>query len=784
MKEKKLRNHLFKSTLILLIFVFSLTSFMNVNSFEQKYADSLISTKVISGKEFINKTESSIKYGKSIGNFYGMNTSLANWLKEEDNISSARILTKDNKIMYQAYSKEVSSLPKDLSKINIFTKEDVYKFKVSEGFYHIFLPIRDSNSNWIATFEFSFEKATITPIVKSFVQDYIFILICFFIISILALKLYTSKGNFLNKNNEIKMVRLIISLLIIIGSVQIFTCWINYNLYNEAYKIIAKENTYNSSLSLKKDIEKVIDKGITYRNLHGLESYMDQVVHIVPEVESITLISGGTIYRSGLDEKENEFLLSIPLSRDYEGTQGSLEIVISESFIRSALKSTFLDVFTIFVTSFLFLIEFIFFLVLYMNKKFDSKKTTDSKISTLNLRVLMFIVYTASYMSVSFVPQYMKTLVSKPILGLSTNLLLTLPVSISFFTGAIFTFIGGKLIDKVGYRKILNIGIINLFISFILSALVKDPIIFIFSRGLFGIGYSLTYISVRSYVANANDETIKQNGFSSITSGIYAGINIGAAIGALLMEKVGYKNVFFASALFLLLSYIVIIEFFEKRTLISSKNILPIPQKKSSMISFLWNIDVLCFFLLISIPMAISSLFLDYFLPVYASDAGVSTSSIGRAYLLNGICIAYVGPLMIKFLKSRFNTTNIIFMSMVFVGISFMTFGFLGTFGALYITSILLGIGEGFGLPSHTQYYLNLRATKTIGKGEALGYYSNIRKIAQTIGPQLFAFSITLGYKQGIMYMSLCILILCFMFICLNFFKTYRRPIYVKTKCN
>ncbi|MCT4593096.1 MAG: MFS transporter [Anaeromicrobium sp.] len=775
MNHENLRKHLFRSTIVLIIVVFSLTGFMNINSFEKKYTDSLISTNVIHGKNFIRKTEYSIRYGKNIDSFYGMNKLLGDWLKKQDNTLGARIITNDNKVVYESFIDKTYPFPNELRKLNNFNGGEVYKSKLYKNNYHIMVPIRDVNSNWIGTFEYFFPKSVITNVITSFKNKLLGLLVICSLSALILLKIYTSKGNFFNPTRGIKKSKLIISLLLIIGIIQIFYVFLSYNLFNNAYMHISKQNALNASQTLKRDIQKVINKGVSYENLHNLEDHMDETVNVVPQIESINLVGGKRSYKSGLNNIENEFLINIPLIKDINGTTGNLDIRISKEYIMSSLKEIFLDTFTLFVTSFLFLVEFIFFLILYVNKKFQAHSNNKVEVNSLNLRVLAFIIYTASYMSVSFVPKVMKNLLDKPILGLSNSFLLSLPISISFFTGAIFTYLGGRLIDKIGYRKILNVGLLNLLISFILSALSTNPLLFIMSRGIFGIGYSLTYISMRSYVANTPGEEIKKQGFSSITSGIYAGVNIGAAIGAMLMDKIGYKKVFILSALFLLMSYMVINMFFEKEQTIEDRHKINRPTSEGNLLSLLRNLDVIGFFLLISIPMAMSSLFLDFFFPVYASDMGISTSSIGRAYLLNGICIAYVGPFITKFLNKRTTTRNTVILSMVFVGISYMSFALFGSFSAMLMASILLGLGEGFGLPSHTEYYLNLKATKKIGKGESLGYYSNIRKISQTFGPQIFALAINMGYQKGIKYISILILSLVFLFIIIEKSKDIKK---------
>ena len=392
---------------------------------------------------------------------------------------------------------------------------------------------------------------------------------------------------------------------------------------------------------------------------------------LIPELDYIKLDFG----INKTDKISNpKFSISVPLKKDSSNISGTLSLSISESYIESSLFSVLVDTFTIFIITFLFLIEIVMFLILYLEKIIRNREHV--KImhkNTLNLRVLSFIIYTSSYMSVSFIPQVMKYLYVKPILNLSYSFILSLSVSISFLSGAIFTYYAGKYIDKFGYKKILIVGLSTLFISALASVFTKTVIVFIFTRAIFGIGYSITYLSMRSYAASISDEASKKQAFSSITSGLYAGVNTGAVVGAMLMDRIGYEKVFAISSVLVFISYLVVRSFFEGEE-VASEETSPDTKNKFSITKIFKDINLFKFFLLISIPTALSTLFLDFFFPLYGSEVGISTPSIGRAYLVNGIFIAYISPFLSDYLSKFYSTKKMIALSIIFLSFSYLVF--------------------------------------------------------------------------------------------------------------
>jgi len=124
---------------------------------------------------------------------------------------------------------------------------------------------------------------------------------------------------------------------------------------------------------------------------------------------------------------------------------------------------------------------------------------------------------------------------------------------------------------------------------------------------------------------------------------------------------------------------------------------------------------------------------------------GASTSNVGRAFMLNGLCIVYLGPLLGKYTSKYLSPGGSILLSGLIIILAFLLFSLKATLLTAFIVVVLLGVAESFGLLAQNNYFLRLEATQRVGSGKALGYYDNIRKMGQMSGPLLFGGVLAFG---------------------------------------
>ncbi|HBV97860.1 MAG: hypothetical protein JL50_18005 [Peptococcaceae bacterium BICA1-7] len=362
------------------------------------------------------------------------------------------------------------------------------------------------------------------------------------------------------------------------------------------------------------------------------------------------------------------------------------------------------------------------------------------------VRPLGFLLFTGSFMSVSFIPVLMKDLY-QPVFNLPESVVLGLPISAEMLCIALFSVLAGYMIDAKGWKPVFLTGVLVLGAGTLLSGLTHNWLLFIMARALAGAGSGLAIIALENLAMSAPTDEGKNQGLSGLTSGVFSGMNVGVAVGAMLAEWAGFSNVFFVAlgmvALAGLFAYKIMPNFKAHSGEISEKMSLAKVGK------FFGNVNVFAFFLLIFIPVSICGMFLSYFFPVFAEGAGVSSSNIGRAFILNGLCIVYLGPFLTKHISKYLGARKAVLVFTVLVAAAILLFAHQGSVASAYVAIIIMGIADSFGITLLIDYFTELRATSELGHGKAMGYYSLVEYLGQMMGPIALGFVTILGNQKG-----------------------------------
>jgi MFS family permease len=156
-------------------------------------------------------------------------------------------------------------------------------------------------------------------------------------------------------------------------------------------------------------------------------------------------------------------------------------------------------------------------------------------------------------------------------------------------------------------------------------------------------------------------------------------------------------------------------------------------------------------------------MFLAYFFPLFAEGLGVSPSNTGCAFLLNGLCIIYLGPLLNRFVLKFPGHKKSIVLAGIIAASSLLIFASHRTLTTAYIVVALMGIAESFGITAQIDYFTELKASRELGEGKSMGYYSLVENLGQVLGPIVFGELLVLGIGNGLR--TLGILIVCTLMI-------------------
>ncbi len=745
--------------MVVLVLLFS--GFLNASAFHKSYTDSFVASNGVAAGEARRVIEYAIKFHKPLENFAAMSEILTGVKNETSLISNIYVVRPDGRMLYDINGRVEGELPASL--MDKATSDS--KWVAQGGEYHSFLPIRNADDKRIGFMDVIFDGASIESRTSAYVWSSIKLmgLIAAAIIALLLailfkMPLFDRKGRFLK-------LRLTILLAGVLCLTQIAYGFINIVAFESAYTALAKSNLTLVASIIARRIEQVISLGVTYNDLPGLDDWLRHISQSVHEVGRIDLRDkvNALIYSTSpsLTEagaEQASWSLKELLSADSTGSKATLLVAISGPHIEAQVRNLALDALTVFLTSLFFMAEMVVFIGVLLRKQILSisaammhpaaqSEPPASILDDVNaVRPLAFLLLLSSYVSVTFIP-LLGSQFREPLFGLSAHVTSGLPIAAEMFGALLSSIFVGGAIDRKGWRPPFLAGILALACGTAACAFATGPLALICFRAVTGLGYGAAWMGLRGLVAAGRTDTSRTKGFSLLAAGIAAGQICGAVLGAMVAERMGFGNAFlFATGIALVTGLLALFVFENIRP--ESAGASKVSLKRIG--TFFFHRDLIAFFLLLTIPTAITSAFLTYYFPLFAKSIGVTQGNVGRAFLLYGICIIFLGPLLISWASARIPGRQLMIASCLTTVGALLVFCAMPTFAGVLIAIFLLGLAEGLGLVSQNSYFITLPAPRALGFGKALSFYSAVKKVGQMTGPGIFGFASVLGASLGV----------------------------------
>jgi MFS family permease len=432
-----------------------------------------------------------------------------------------------------------------------------------------------------------------------------------------------------------------------------------------------------------------------------------------------------------------------------KGSVGTAVIHISKEDIFRNWVSMIIKGITILFITVLVMVECLL-LYLHLLVKRQSTRHYKSRYEVGFVRPAMFLFLFAIDLSMSFVPLHMQSFDTE-LFGLSREIVLGLPISSEFLCVGIFLLVAGVWIDRRGWHEPYFVGLFVVGIGSLCSWVATDALMFILSRALVGVGYGLSLMSAQGLVVSYGGTSGRARGFASLFAGLYSGSICGAAAGAFLAERFGYEKVFFLGAVIVLV--LIIFSWKFMRSLIERPGPDFELEEKSKqgiklgpLLKFIGNPIFVALSVLSSLPASIAVAgFLHFFTPVYLDQIGARESTIGQVLILYGICLIYFGPSIGRLIDRSENKKYYMLVGGLLGGLAFATFNSDFGIASMIFCVFLLGLSSSFVLSSQSTMVLELKESRVLGEGTALGIFRSISRIGQVVGPVIFGWVLLSG---------------------------------------
>ncbi|MBR1438489.1 MAG: MFS transporter [Synergistaceae bacterium] len=579
-----------------------------------------------------------------------------------------------------------------------------------------------------------------------------------------SLAVFFAKGPVFEVDGKIKRANINSMLIAVLVIIQI-------SFFFEIISVRNQILNHQKYVNIRRNINIVENTGVTDLNRTLSELCKDEISEI-----SIVDENGAALYSSnpaalGSKPEVSQYSYSF-------GKSAEIRFFIKPDYVSNMLRGIVLNLLTVLVTSIFFSVEIVLLiirLILRTTEKNESPSEENDKPMPAPLyyiRQIAFIFYFVSMLSSAFIPVVTKSL-HNHFSWLSDTTAAGLPQSAETLLTCAAIFLTMPVLEKKGWKIPFIAGLLMVSAGTFMSAFSGNLVIFILSRAVVGLGYGFCWMTLRniSLLGRNSSETIL--GFALLNTGIYAGINCGSSLGAILADIFGYRSVFVISAVLTTLASVFIMRM---------ENAL-MPQRKPDAASglndrkdrqkglFMENITAVLFVILMIAPASISASYLKYYLPLYFTQTGGSITDVGRARLLYGLAIVYAGPFLssaISFFSRRaLKNINLAYSFMIAFSLFLpvmgtgMLFPFLG--------AVLLGTADSFGFGVQNNYFLELPSIKRMGASRALSVLSFIKKMLEMTGPLVFAFAISAGFQEGIRYISVSFAVMAALFMLFGF---------------
>jgi predicted MFS family arabinose efflux permease len=816
---EKPQNSGFSLRLRLILFsliLFSIALGFNVvftsASLDKLYIDSMMSKYRVTAMDLQRKIESGLRYGKRMDNYHGLDElAQKTSLDIQDTITRQGLFSKElNTMITKADINLTVTSANGEVLFNDNTQRPLHSpissrtvvaekgsgqspyFKVNNT-YVTRIEIKDPKGAVAGLIFLSFDERKINTFVKGIFEQNVHLIELVVFVGGAALVLFIyllTTSRQMARGWPKRKISFIIFL--VIGSAQVAACGLFTRDYNNYFFQANKENATTINTLLVHDIDHLLSHEVKLDQLAGFEIYLKNIMSSVNEIKDITYFdrSHQPLYRatkehvtdfkrstSAYDQwveairplKNPEFNTKTDICND--GTNcGYFSTNVSKDILSGKVIDIALDSLTIIIISILFFVELLILTSNYFEMQAKGAQTK-APIHYGVMRPAIFLFLFGIDLSMSFLPLHMETLY-EPLLGLSKDTVIGLPISVEFLFVGISIFISGIWLDRKGWHPPFITGLFLAIAGILYSWLAPSAMHFVLSRAVVGLGYGLSLMASQGFVIAYSDQKSKAQGLAHLFAGIYAGSICGNATGAIMAEWLGYTPVFLGGALIIILVMGYTILFMRHAMkkpyhAPAVQTTSPPARKSARVLNFITNRSILGLIFFSSLPAAIAVVgFLNYYSPIYLKRIGASQSTIGQILMLYGICLIYFGPWISRYVDASRNKKIYIFIGCILGGLALLTFQFFEGLTAAVLAVLLLGFSSSLVLASQSAFALDLNVTHELGEGKAIAIFRSTSRIGQMLGPIVFsAVIVATNAETGMTWLGVAYLITAILFI-------------------
>ncbi|MGE0083798.1 MAG: MFS transporter [Desulfococcaceae bacterium] len=755
-------------------------------SFEKIYTSSLISVYEAAGKNLKRKTEQSLRFGKPLDKFQGMDALLAEVLEKKAEISYVAVGTPAGNILYHTDPEQIGkTFPYPVPE---FAKGQTAVTKPDKGMYLTFLQLlnRADEPAGIVLLSFSregiYKRLSRMGVENIKAVAYVTGGTSLLLIGLLA---FFIRGDLLKHTR----FRIFVIAMGMIVAGQLVYSFINLRAFQKSHLETVATKFLNLAEFLKDDMENVLNLKIPLSRLMKLENTLKEIADVTPELAFIEVadMDRNVLYCADHasmkkfepeERKADESAETLmPVFYQKENRQvGTIGMKISPEVMKGKSREILLDMITVILTSLLIAFEVLIFSL----KRSTAYVQHENHIIPYSyIRPVIFLFIMADGFCTSFFPMYADMLY-QPLWGLSREVMTGLPISVYMLSVVFSMPLAGNWSDRAGWYKPLMIGIFANASGLILTAMAQNMLQLLLFRALTAAGFGIVFIAGQRFVAEYTDSQKRSAGIASFVAAFFAGSVCGTVMGGMLADRIGYRNVFFFSGMISLTALLCSLYIFKNESCESerkTKGTFPFRE----LFKVLKDPEFFSIVFLQAIPAKIILIgCLFYLVPLYLKSLQVLQSDIGRVLMSYDVAIVFLGYFFSKYLDKERHRRYYIFAGGMLTGLSMICFytGYADSgFFAILLLVIAIGISHTFSISSQMAVITETKIIKEIGTGTGMGVFRFWERLGNVAGPLLAGFLIVkLGYSETFAVLGIMSVICSLLYLVTVFWQNCQKP--------
>lgn len=775
--KKKVSKKIWILTVFALFVAISMSfvSWLIYAVFSQSYREIKQQYYGIVSRQIVEDIENSIRNGKEIERYYGMDKVLNDMLDliSTDGIPINTAITDVNGgVLYSSYDEnekrsEFNALLKNENVLyNLdFSNTSDTTFRVADaGEYEVMIqPIFDRSKTQIGAMSLFYEVADIEKelaaqkqksdmVTMYCIGGVVLLLVAYFII--LPRSVCVSESDeemdsteaYKKKERENRFLFLVPVLAIMAG--LLVQCAISYNEYQKRYKDVMFEGAQGISEYIGEIISNLNAKGVEYERMNGLPDYLADKVSDSPLLWNVSVVN---VYADTSDilTRSSEYNVSLKIDSVDEKLNTHINVEISKEYIDEKMMSMLL----VFVVTFAVALIMIFELLKLpdaiftrMSHAFRESKTVQAGAVSPMLRLGAFIVYTGMYVGTPF-SSVLITQWNKSLFGLPVTFLASIPMTAELLATMLCSLFCLPLYKKMNLKLLFAISTVICAAANFLCFTASSPEELIIYRFLSGIGFAGIKYSLNAFVSHGSlTSENTTNNLAELNAGLLGGITCGGTLGATIASSINVHTSYLISGIFVLacLAAVFVLapwKLFRENSVETKTE----SKSKFGVLSLVVKPSFLRYTLMVAIPMNFGLMFVVAFFPGFVGALGLPNVTTSYGYLLNGLVGIYLGPVLLKALSGKIGKTACVVISLGMAAAATFILNISAPLVAVLVCVAILGLFDGFGTPATSDYYVNMPAVKEVGVNQGLSVLNVIGSTVQTFSPVLYSLILTGG---------------------------------------